>query len=455
MDRKRWWIAPSILGLALILSLAWAYSEYQTRQELGVALENHYQRLFFDVKKHVENVQVNLSKAMLSNSREQNVLLLSQIMNEAYFAQDKLAQMPITHANTANTEKFLNQAADYSYNLIQTHLDGQPLTNEQRASLANLKQNSAKFNEELANLQSELANQDFTIRSLVKEQTEEVEEGNKNIFQATLTSIEDNMAKTPELIYDGPFADQMIDREPLGLDDKDVSVEEAKKIAREFFGNDRVEKVTSFEDGENVTEVVIPSYTFSLKQNDTSRELSAYIGVSRKGGHVIWMNNPRPINEQEISIEEAQNRALSYLSEKGFDNMEPNYYQKYDGGVLINFVNKVENVTIYPDLIKVKVALDNGEIVGFDAAQYYLNNHERDIQQPQLSVDEAREKIRTDFEINSTRLAMIPKGKDEVLCYEFKGDYRGEDFIVYINALNGKEEDVLQLIHNENGTLTF
>lgn len=50
---------------------------------------------------------------------------------------------------------------------------------------------------------------------------------------------------------------------------------------------------------------------------------------------------------------------------------------------------------------------------------------------------------------------MIPKGKREVLCYEFKGKYKDSDFIVYINAENGNEEEILQIIKDENGVLTF
>ena len=86
-------------------------------------------------------------------------------MNEAYFAQDKLGPNACTPSETAKTEKFLNQAADYSYYLIQTHLEGEPLTNEQRAPLAKLKDNSANFNEELAKLQSELADKNFLLGS--------------------------------------------------------------------------------------------------------------------------------------------------------------------------------------------------------------------------------------------------------------------------------------------------
>ena len=455
MDKRKWWIAPTILGLALIMAVVWGYNEYTAKNKLGVALENHYQRLFFDVKKHVENVQVNLSKALLSESRDQNVLLLSQIMNEAYFAQDKLSQMPITHAETAKTEKFLNQAADYSYNLIQTHLKGEPLTSKQRETLANLQSGSATFNNELAKLQSQLADKTFVMGSLNRRQNKKVQEGNEKILQTSIGSVEKNMAKTPELIYDGPFSDQMINRKPLGLEGKEVSKKEAEKIAKNFFGANRVREINSFEEGKNAAEVRIPSYTFNIFPMNTSKELAVYMGVSKKGGKVLWMANPRPASKGKLSIQQAQDKALQYLKSKGFDSMEPNYYLKYDGTVLFNFVYKEKDVTIYPDLIKVKVALDNGEIVGFDASAYYLNHHDRNIKEANITMEEARDKVKIDFDIESTRLALIPKGREEVLCYEFKGRYRDADYIVYINALNGSEEQILQIIKNENGTLTF
>ena len=421
---------------------------------MEVTLENAYQRLFFDVKKHVENVQTNLSKAMVANSNEQNVLLLSQIMNEAYFAQDKLAQLPVPQADIAKTQKFLNQAADYSYYLIQKHLDGQPLTNEQRGQLANLQENSAAFNKELTELQSQLAKDNFVIGSLSRRQTARVKQGNENIFQTTLVNIDKNMAKVPRLIYDGPFADEILNRKPVGLTGGNVSRERAMNIARDFFGANKVKKIEAFEEGEHIDEIVIPSYNFSI-QPTNGTDVAAYIGVSKKGGHVIWMRNSRSIGKEKLTIEQAQRKAIEFLEAKGFKNMEPNYYQKYDGGVLFNFVLTEDNVTIYPDLVKVKVALDNGEIVGFDAAQYYSFHQDRNIKEPTLSLEEARNRLREDFEVNSQRLAIIPKGKEEILCYEFKGRYLNGEFIIYVNAENGKEEDVLQLVIDENGTLTF
>ena len=282
-----------------------------------------------------------------------------------------------------------------------------------------------------------------------------MEKGNESVFQTSLVTLDKQMAKTPELIYDGPFSDQIINRKPVGLPREQVSQEQAKNISQDFFGRDRVKGVKAFEEGEHINEVKIPAYTFLLYPENQQKDLSVYMGVSRQGGKVVWMANPRPVSNVKLSIKNAEEKALRYLKDKGFENMEPNYSLKYDGTILFNFAYKENNITIYPDLIKVKVALDTGEIVGFDASAYYMNHKDRNIDTPHIAENEARAKVKMNFNIDSIRLALIPKGKNEVLCYEFKGKYNDSDFIIYINALNGREEQILQIIKDENGTLTF
>lgn len=453
--RDKRWITPTILAIALVLSLVWGYNQYSLSGQLNTALTNSQQRLFFDVKKHVENVQVALSKALVSESRDQNVLLLSQIMNEAYFAQDKLSQMPVAHADIAKTEKFLTQVGDYSYTLMKNHLDGQELTSKQREALFNLQSGSAGFNAELSALHDKLIESKFNINTATGKQRNKLANTDENMLQTSLTSLEKQMGKSPELIYDGPFSDQQLNKKPLALGDKKVTLAEAEKRARHFVGTEKVEKVTAFESGKDASSARIPSYTFSIVPKNVSKESAVYIGVSTKGGKIVWMENPRAISKTNISITQAEKKALKFLEEKGYPNMEPNYSLKYDGTITFNFTYKDGDVTVYPDLVKVKVALDNGEIVGFDSSTYLMNHKKRNIPAAEITMDKARESVRVDFDIDSIRLAIIPKGSNEILCYEFKGKYKDSDFIIYINALNGKEEDVLQIIKNENGTLTF
>jgi spore germination protein len=455
MKNRKTWIAPSVLSLLLIASLIWGYNQYRIREQYEVALDNHYQRLFYDVRDHVQKVQVSLSKALLASTRERNVLLFTQIMNDADQARDKLAQMPISHADTVTTEKFLTQAADYSYFIIQKHMEGQEITPEQREAIKSIQLNTTAFNEELNSLSNSMIDDNFLVgMANAGRRNRDNDSSSTNALVTSLANMDREVAKAPELIYDGPFADQMINRKPVGLSGNNVNLEQAKKAAVDFIGSDRIRNIQAFEQGEGVDEMRIPSYTFQVEDKNT-RGVLTYVSVSKQGGKVLNITNTRPASERNLTVEEGQQKALDFLKSKGFNNMEPNYNLRYDGTVLYNFVYTQNNVTVYPDLVKVKVALDNGEIVGFDASAYYLNHKARSLNEVTLDQEEARNMIKTNFDIDSTRLTLIPKGENEVQCYEFKGKYNDADYIVYINAETGQEEQILQIIQNENGTLTF
>ncbi len=111
---------------------------------------------------------------------------------------------------------------------------------------------------------------------------------------------------------------------------------------------------------------------------------------------------------------------------------------------------------MYPDLIKVKVALDNGEVLGIETTGY-LNNHTiRDVSKVNITREEAKKSLNKDLDIQSEGLAVIPtEWQTEILCYEFKGKVEDREFLVYINADNGREEDILIITNTPNGTLTM
>lgn len=456
MRNYRKLILPTALALALVVAGIWGYNEHQEKNEYRLALNNEYQRLFYDVKSHVENVQVNLSKALVADSNERNVLLLSQIMQQAYMAQDKLGQMPIPPSDIRTTEKFLSQVSDYSYALIQDHLEGKPLDQKQRNSLASLRDYTTYLSSELSDLHDNIMRGQLDLNLVRRKENKKLDQVDDNMLNTRLVQLGEQMTEYPELIYDGPFSDQVMRVKPRGLGEGTVTREEAEQIAREFIGEKKARKFTEFESGENGNRQNIDAYTYSVAPENEEKESAMYISVSKTGGNVVWYVNPRAPENISISDKQAEKIALEFLEEQGYENMESNYSLKYDGTILINFVNTQQDVTIYPDLVKVRVALDDGEVVGFDAAAYLQRHHQREDLQPEISQEEARDKVRYDFDISNVRLAVIPKGGlSEVLCYEFRGTYDGEDFIVYINAKTGREEQILQIIRDDNGTLTF
>ena len=167
------------------------------------------------------------------------------------------------------------------------------------------------------------------------------------------------------------------------------------------------------------------------------------------------MNYNRDINVESISQERANEIGKTFLNKKGFKNMKETYYLKESGIVTINYAYEQDGVTIYPDLIKLKIALDNGEIMGIETTGYLNSHEERNIANVKINKEEAKKNLNKELNILSQNLAIIPtKWKTEILCWEFKGKVNDTDFLVYINAETGKEEDILVIVNTPNGTLT-
>ena len=131
--------------------------------------------------------------------------------------------------------------------------------------------------------------------------------------------------------------------------------------------------------------------------------------------------------------------------------MKETYFLKENGIMTINYAYSQNDVTIYPDLIKLKVSLENGEILGIETSGYLNSHTTREIKTPKISKESAKKTITKELSIESEGLAIIPtEWNTEILCWEFKGKVEDNEFLVYINANNGKEENILVIINTPN-----
>ena len=168
------------------------------------------------------------------------------------------------------------------------------------------------------------------------------------------------------------------------------------------------------------------------------------------------MVGDKNVKEEKLSIDDAKKRGIEFLEKLGITNMKDTYYQKSEKIAIINYAAVQDGVVLYPDLIKVKVALDDGMILGIEAQGYIYNHIKRDNLKPIQTEEKARSVINKNVEILSSDIALIPtEYNTEILTYEFKGRIDNRDFLIYINANTLKEEKVLLVIDSKNGILTM
>lgn len=420
------------------------------QKEAKQASENSYNMAFYELVDYVQNVETYLAKSLISSTPEHGAETLTNVWREANLAQAYLSQLPIQSQELENTQKFLNQVSDYSYSLSRKNIYNESLSDEDLKNLKDLH----SYSVELENVLNQLSDDINSGRIKWNELTNK---GEVAFAQQVSTSsldgfsnLEENFHEYSGLIYDGAFSEHLTSSEKKGLTGEDIDEESARQKIIEFVGKDNIKEIENMGYSENA---VIPEYNFSIK---TKEEDNVSISISKKGGHIIYMNSNRDVNTEVISQEEANEKGKSFLKSHGFEAMKETYYLKQGGIVTINYAYTQNDVVIYSDLIKVKVALDNGEVLGIETTGY-LNNHiTRDISNVKISKEEAKKTLNRDLEIASEGLAIIPtEFMTEILCYEFKGKVDDREFLVYINAQNGREEDVLIITNTPNGTLTM
>lgn len=439
-----------VVVLVTIIAILALYI-YKKQTEYRQVAENEYNMAFYELVDYMQDVEVYLAKSLISTTPEHGAETLTYVWREANLAQSYLSRLPIDSNELANTAKFLNQVSDYSYSLSRKNIYNEPLTNEELENLKTLHSYSVELENTLNQLSTDINDGKISWGELTKKGTNVFAQQVSNISKDSFSNLEENFHEYAGLIYDGAFSEHMTNPERKGLVGDDVSEEQAKQIVEEFVGKDKIKEITSNGMSENAN---IPSYDFVIKAN--SNDTNLWISVSKKGGHVVFMNYNRDVNTETISQEDANEIGKKFLDSRGINNMKATYHLKQEGIVTINYAYTQNDVTIYPDLVKLKVALDDGEILGIETTGY-LNSHEqRNIGEVKISKEEAKKNINKDMEILSEGLAIIPtEYQTEILCWEIKGKVEDRDFLIYINAENGKEEDILVILDTPNGTLTM
>ena len=440
-----------IFMVALIIAFfVITVNAFNSKKKYRLAIENNYNMTFYQLTDYVQNVEVYLAKATICNSPESSAETLSYIWRESNLAQTYLSMLPITSYELENTAKFLNQVSDYSYALTKKTINNEELSQSDFDNINKLHDYSVELKNTLNQLSADLNDGKISWHELTQEIKPAFSQQVSNITKDSFSSLEENFHEYAGLIYDGAYSEHLTNSEHKGLYGEDISEEQAKKIAIDFMEKEQIKETKSNGISQNAN---IESYSFVLTSQDGN---TTWISVSKKGGHVVSMNCNRDVFSENLKQEDIDKMVENFLESKGFANMKKTYFTKLNGIETINYAYVQEGVTIYPDLIKVKVAMDNGEILGIETTGYLNSHTERKLSEIKISKEEAQSKINKNLEIQSVRLAIIPtEFQTEFMCWEFKGKVNEREFLVYINVENGKEEDILMILNSDQGTLTM
>ena len=445
--RRKSFLNVSISILFILVIMSGTYM-FKLKERYRVQSENSYNEAFVSLVNYINNIENFLAKLQISKSSSIAASNLMQVWKETSLASINISKLPNSDNDLAKISKFLNQVSDYSYSLARKTIEGEDLTSYDLEKIKDIHVMSKDVEESLNQLTEELNKGTLKWIDFEKNSTEYAQNVDSfNIFN----NLDTNLKEYEGLIYDGAYSDHVEKDEKKGLTGNDILEEDAKSKVRGFFKDKNIEKITS---NGLVKEVNIPYYNFDVKFFDDYRVIN--ISISQKGGHVIEFNSNLNVKNSKIDVDTAKAKGKEFLDSHGFESMKETYYINQNNILTINYAYLDDGVICYPDLIKVKVSLEDGSILGLEAYGYLNSHHDRILPEKKITIEEAKSKLNDKIEILSQGEAVIPtEWKTEIYVYEFKGKIDDLDFLVYVNVETGKEEDILMILETEGGVLTM
>lgn len=410
-------------------------------------VQDEYNKSMYLAVSYINNVEVDLAKLLVTSTPKMSAVTLADIWKQANLAKECLEQIPVGQNSMANASKYLTQVSDFSYTLMKQNISDIKLTEEEYEKLKHIYEDSSKLSSNMSDIYD-----DLNAGRIKWDELEKI--GNEKLPDNDISNSISEVGKTFQnyegLIYDGAFSDHLLSSEPKFLSKKEISEDDAKKYIEEVILND--EKIDKIEfKGESNGKIGLYNFDVTLdsKQKRT-------ISITKNDCKLYLMIGDKKVKEQNISVDEAKKRGMEFLNKLGIDNMIETYYQKTENMIVINYAATQDGVILYPDLIKVKISLDDGKVYGVEAAGYIFNHTTRNNLRPSISQEKAKSILNSSLEIISSDMALIPtESNSEILTYEFKGKIDNREFLIYINADNAREEKVLLVIDNKNGVLTM
>lgn len=448
---RKFWIGA--LTAALLISLGWGFNEYRLAGEYRLKTENNNRRALNDFASHLDKLETDLAKGDVASNPAQKVLYLSQVSGTSEAALQDFSQIPAEQVGLSYIGQFLVQAGDFSKVLTQRIAGGGKVSSEEEKTLRDMHERLMPVNQKVQDLIVRMDTENLvwtdptpTIRqrlgfigTQIAEAAADGSEAPSKSVRSGLDQLDASLQKLPPFSYTGENSTRVVPK-PLGLPPGDVTRGQAQGSARDFLSKVGYTNITPEFSGDS--QGPLGGYTWKHKE--------AYLEVSHQGGVVTFYRDQRSIEPRTLNPADATSKAKLIMQSLGWQLVLTSS-EDFGAYVQLDFVAEKEGVRIYPDKVRLMIALDNGQLVGFDAVPYYAFHHSRTFP-AKISMDQAVKKLRPDFQVSEKRMAVISKsGNQEVYSYEFRGRYQGEEYLIYLNASTGTEEKIQRIIKTPRG----
>lgn len=408
---KKWIYLVVLIGLIVVLAVVDLYGR---NKELERHLQNQYAQQLAVASEEMSHLHRALFQStILKDERALNEQLL-QVYEASSNAKHALTSVPILQQEASDWIHYFGDIQNLAGQTL-----GEGSYEDWHKKSPEIAEHFASIDEEWAVLTASYFNHASTLKDYqmdkpnVNQLSSNLKSFSEQSFPVTASESDYEKKKKLEHVSDAP-----------------ITKKEAEQKLFEMFPQLKGATVTVSLNKEDA-----PYEFYHLQFVRGSR--IGYVDLLKNGGQLLSMLIDRPVMEQQISQQQAQQHAEKFLKEHGFDDVH--FVEARENHDVWHFVyaRMVDGVLIYPDAIQLKVTKDEKEVTGVNALEY--------IQKESVELEKSEpfdwsmflnENARVE---QSRRVVIEGKQYATVLCYEglvtTKEDGR-HTYRIYVNAKN-------------------
>ncbi len=432
---KNFWMiffgTVALLAVASAVILCTLMSQKMARMRMSqvsdenvykISQENGYKRALYSACDSMKNLDADLGKIAMSSDVGHQTKMLADVVIHANAVNQNLADLPIEDSdNLMACQRFVNQTQDYATYLLGKLAEGERLSADERAALIDLDNVATRLYGFL---------EDYSESDSGMFITNGNGAGNTGALSDSLGEVEENAFTYEKLIYDGPFSES-VEEKTLGCDGK-ISHESAASKVSELFGE------ANFTGEINNKGAM---YVFELANGRVLTDCRGNVVQYETYSEPVYGNMGR---DECIAVAE------QFCGKLGYDVKGVWVSKTQDFVTYVNCATVIDDVIVYPDLIKVAVGSD-GKVVGLEAKAYLMNHRDWDVSFGEVSREDAQKAVSGSLKVTNVAKALIEKNGEYLACYEFEAEMGDRQYYVYVDSRTGNEAEIFKVIQNTEG----
>ncbi|WP_017380371.1 PepSY1/2 domain-containing protein [Paenisporosarcina sp. TG-14] len=349
-------ILSSVLTVVLIIMGVFLYTSKQNEKDLALDLRAQYTNRLSDSSEKLSELQKAVQSSTVFKDKAAQAQPLEDIWRLTSEIRSDIASLPLQREFSNEWMNYLGRLGDYA------KLKGQEKVTDDKwlVVTTNVAANLDEFSYEWQNATTEL---------LAKQQS--FSKWQKEVKTAQPSKQWSGMTKQVKGYSEADFpltaseSDDQKKKDLQAIDEKPKTEQEVVSNMKEMFPKFTKAKIVT---STSKSEAPYPFYHIQFHEGIRT----GYADFTKKGGHLLSLLVERPIGEDRISQEKMKEKANEAVKSFGFDDLELVETRENHLVWHVVFVrlDPVNDARIYSDAIQLKLAKDDGEILGVNTMEY-------------------------------------------------------------------------------------